>query len=305
MSINSYGDIVVDIDQTGLIANRKTFELAEKGYFSKKKNQKGYQVLAAFNGAYSETVGMYLDSGSSHCTHRYSEMLDDIFEKYKSKLEAGELIIRTDSGFGSSEYIEMLQRIPKLKFITKGYSTVTAKRLSEKVSLSDYKKVAEAAWVYELESSTNVRKILVQVLCKNGKLKYSLLLTNIKAEDMSVEELFHFYNERQTIEAFFKMAKNTYNIKNLRTRKFHGIYGFLWLIFITHNLISLFRTISLNNSEYQDIGVSQIIKESGVISGTVVRSDMGITVNIPPINQLAKILFEAITNNRYYQLAFF
>ncbi|EKX78227.1 hypothetical protein CFSAN001628_020950 [Clostridium botulinum CFSAN001628] len=39
------------------------------------------------------------------------------------------------------------------------------------------------------------------------------------------------------------MAKNIYQIKNLRTRKFLGIYGFLWLVFITHNLISWFKSI--------------------------------------------------------------
>lgn len=55
---------------------------------------------------------------------------------------------------------------------------------------------------------------------------------------MNPVELFHFYNGRQTIEAFFKMIKNIYHIRNLRTSKFYGIYGFMWLVFITYNLIS-------------------------------------------------------------------
>lgn len=40
MPINSPEHVVVDIDQSGLIANGKTYEMAQKGYFSKKKNQK-------------------------------------------------------------------------------------------------------------------------------------------------------------------------------------------------------------------------------------------------------------------------
>ncbi|ACA43722.1 hypothetical protein CFSAN001628_017614 [Clostridium botulinum CFSAN001628] len=36
-SAHSYTRVVVDCDQTGLIANGKTFELAEKGHFAKKK----------------------------------------------------------------------------------------------------------------------------------------------------------------------------------------------------------------------------------------------------------------------------
>jgi hypothetical protein len=45
-SISNYNNVVVDCDQTGLIANGKTFELAQKGYFSKRKNQSGYQLAA-------------------------------------------------------------------------------------------------------------------------------------------------------------------------------------------------------------------------------------------------------------------
>ena len=61
---------------------------------------------------------------------------------------------------------------------------------------------------------------------------------------MSVVELFHFYNQRQTIEAFFKMAKNVSAIKNLRTRKFYVIYTFIWLAFMTHNFIVNAKTLS-------------------------------------------------------------
>ena len=71
---------------------------------------------------------------------------------------------------------------------------------------------------------------------------------------MHAIDLFHFYNKRQTIEAFFKMAKNIYNIKNLRTSKFYGIYAFLWLVFITHNLISQFKSTVLYGTELEDVG---------------------------------------------------
>jgi hypothetical protein len=56
--------IIVDIDPSGLIANGKTYEAAQKGYFCKKKNQKGYQLSAAFCGGDNrETISLYLDSG--------------------------------------------------------------------------------------------------------------------------------------------------------------------------------------------------------------------------------------------------
>ena len=85
-SIYSTQRVVVDCDQTGLIANGKTFELAEKGYFAKKKNQSGYQLAAAFTGKHSETVAMFLDSGSTHCNEHYDELLKSILSKFKMLL---------------------------------------------------------------------------------------------------------------------------------------------------------------------------------------------------------------------------
>jgi Transposase DDE domain group 1 len=93
-SIYSTQRVVVDCDQTGLIANGKTFELAEKGYFAKKKNQRGYQLAAAFTGKQSETVAMFLDSGNTNCNEHYDDLLKAIISKYKNQLHDGKLILR-------------------------------------------------------------------------------------------------------------------------------------------------------------------------------------------------------------------
>lgn len=303
-SINYQNKVVVDCDQTGLIANGKSFELAEKGYFCKKKNQSGYQLVAAFTGDHSETVAMHLDSGSSHCTDHYDELLESIVSKYKNHLNNGNLILRTDSGFGSSENIEKLLSIQGLKFVTKAYSTVKAKNLAKNIPNSEYIQADKAAWVYELSTDNRSRYIIVQTLSKRGNLKYSLLITNISPEEMSAIEIFHFYNKRQTIEAFFKTAKNVYNIKNLRTTSFYGIYGFLWLVFITHNLISSFKFISLQGTELENVGVGVLVKKVGNIKGFVKRTSYGIIVNIPPLTKLARMIADALSNPRYIQLMF-
>lgn len=303
-SVYSDTTVVVDCDQTGLIANGKTFELAEKGYFAKKKNQKGYQLAAAFTGEHSETVAMFLDSGGSHCTDHYDDLLKSILSKYKEQLHSGNLILRTDSGFGSSNNVEKLLSISNLKFITKGYSTVTAKNLAKDINYSEYTQVDKAAWVYEIPENNGVRHIIVQTLSPKGKLKYSLLITNISSRNMSAAELFHFYNKRQTIEAFFKMAKNVYHIKNLRTSKFDGIYGFLWLVFITHNLISWFKSTVLYGTKLENVGVRVLIKSIGNIKGFVERTSEGINVKIPPITKLAKLIADALCSPKYVQLTF-
>jgi hypothetical protein len=303
-SVYSNAKVVVDCDQTGLIANGKTFELTEKGYFAKKKNQKGYQLAAAFTGEHSETVAMFLDSGDSHCTEHYDDLLKAILSKYQEQLHNGNLILRTDSGFGSSASIERLLSIPKLMFITKAYSTVSAKNLAKNIHYSEYTQADKAAWVYELPENNGVRNIIVQTLSPKGNLKYALLITNIDSNDMSAVEIFHFYNKRQTIEAFFKMAKNVYHIRNLRTSKFYGIYGFLWLVFITHNLISWFKSTVLYGTRLKNVGVRTLVKSLGSIKGFVKRTSEGIFVNIPPITKLAKIIADALCSPRYIQMSF-
>jgi len=294
----------VDFDQSGLIANGKSYEFSSKGYFSKKKNQSGYQMSAAFTGEHSETVAMYLDSGNTHCQEHFKELLDTTVFKFKEALKNGNLIIRTDSGYGSSDKIEVMLGIPNLKFITKGYSTPKAKNLAKDIPYENYTKVDKAAWVYELPENSGLRTIIVQILTKSGNIKYTMLVTNISSIKMDACELFHFYNKRQTIEAFFKMAKNVYHIKNLRTTKFYGIYGFLWLVFITHNLIVWFRETSLAETDLKDIGVRDLVKKVGCIRGFVTQINEKIVINIPPLTKLSKLIADALCYPRYLQLSF-
>lgn len=73
--LSSLGDIVVDVDQSGLAANSKTYEFADKGYFPHKRGKKGYQISAAFTGKYSETVDFYFDPSNTHCQDRLKVLL--------------------------------------------------------------------------------------------------------------------------------------------------------------------------------------------------------------------------------------
>ncbi|MBM7581672.1 transposase [Caldicoprobacter guelmensis] len=149
-----------------------------------------------------------------------------------------------------------------------------------------------------------MRVILVRFRNKDGNLTYTMLYTNISREKLSCEEAFHFYNGRQTIEAFFKMAKNIYGIKNLRTSKFYGIYTFLLIMAMTHNLITWFKEIKLGGSELREMGVKTLVKKCSRVKGFVERTAEGIHVTIPPLTKLARLLIEALTRPRYVQLSF-
>ena len=53
------GQLVIDIDQCGLTANVKCYELTRKGYFPCKRGQQSYQISMVYIGAYDEAVQLY------------------------------------------------------------------------------------------------------------------------------------------------------------------------------------------------------------------------------------------------------
>ncbi|KXG73926.1 transposase [Thermotalea metallivorans] len=136
-------EIVVDFDQTGLIANGKTYECASKGYFPNKKNQLGYQVSAAFAGKNSETVALFLDTGNTHCKDRIEDLLTATLPKFREHPLDRKLIIPMDSSYGSMETIEKLKSIPHLLFLTKGYSTRQSPNLAKGIKLDEYTQADE------------------------------------------------------------------------------------------------------------------------------------------------------------------
>ncbi len=305
LSTASHTDVVVDVDMSGLIAGGKTYEFTDKGYFPRKRGKTGYQVSAAFAGQYSEAIALYLDPGNTHCQNRLEDLLEAVLSKYPDQLLKGKLIIRADSGYGALKNIGKLAAIKGLKFVVKGYSTTQASKVAQTIPFGSYSRVNEATWVYELPPLENgVRRILVQILGAKGELTYTILYTNMSKVKLSAVEAFHFYNGRQTIEAFFKMAKNTYGIKNLRTRKFYGIYTFLWMVFMTHNLITWFKAIKLSSTKLKDVGLKTLVKKCSRIKGFVERTMEGIKVIIPPLSKLAQLLIEALLQPNYIQLSF-
>lgn len=115
--------VIVDIDQYGLIANGKTYEVAKKGYFCKKKSQKGYQLSAeSCGGNNRETISLYLDSGNIHCSDWFDDLLNDTLSKLKDVSKENKLILRLDSGYSSDKNIEKLK--DKVTFVIKGCSTI-------------------------------------------------------------------------------------------------------------------------------------------------------------------------------------
>src|SRR6266852_9123953 len=141
--------IVVDIDQCGLVVNGKTYEFARKGYFPRKRGEIGYQLSAAYIGAYQEALQVYLEPGNSHCKSRLRDHLADIERLLLRDNPTLVVIRRLDAGYDSADNRRMLTTLPGF-FILKGADSKLPKRLAQAVRLQDWLPVEEGVHGVEI-----------------------------------------------------------------------------------------------------------------------------------------------------------
>src|SRR5439155_25781676 len=71
--------VVVDIDQTAISANGRTYQRTARGHFPK-KGARGYQATVVFagdtGGGADEVLAVWLDPGNAHATWRFADALD-------------------------------------------------------------------------------------------------------------------------------------------------------------------------------------------------------------------------------------
>jgi len=252
------GRIVVDIDQCGLVVNGKTYQWARKGYFPRKRGEIGYQLSAAYIGAYQEALQVYLEPGNSHCKSRLSDLLADIERLLLTGNPALQVIRRLDAGYDSADNRRMLDGLPGF-FILKGADSKLAKRLAQNIPLQNWLPVAEGVHGLEIEPQEGVRRLLYEFYLSDGRLEYALLYTNLPKVDFGVLAAFEFYNERTTIEAFFASSRHVFNIQSMRSRQFNAIFAFLRFVFLTHNLIHWAKQARLADSPFENASTRQLV----------------------------------------------
>ena len=139
-------------------------------------------------------IGFYLDSGNSHCTSSFDDLLKGIKICFKDISPNSEVIIRADSGYGSKAFIDELLE-SDYKFVVKGYSSATSKNLAEQILWDAWEKVSPGVYVAEYTSKHvygDARVVVCEIFTKDGERKYSHLITNIPASELNAIELFHY-----------------------------------------------------------------------------------------------------------------
>jgi Transposase DDE domain len=289
----------VDIDQCGLVANGKSYELSRRGYFPHRRGERGYQMSAAWLGGSQGggiTLGLRLDSGNTHCAVRFREMVELSEDHCPSSCVRRRVVYRVDGGYGSQPQIRWMVATDRL--VVAKATTTRPQKWADKVAPEGWQRVDGSVRVAEVEGGPHVRAVVCEVTpsLSEKRVEYSVLLTNLSATEFDAPSLWHLYSGRQSIEAFFKMGRGVYGLGNLRSRSFRAIYAFLWLVFITHNLLQWVKGALFGGTPLAEIGTRELVERVARIPAWRERTLRGWRLHLPAQDALARLVVQGLSS---------
>jgi hypothetical protein len=284
--LRSAPQVVVDIDQTGLRVTGKTFEFAEKGYFPRRRGARGYQlsaVLASAEGSEPEAIACQLDPGNVVGPARLPDLLRATLDALEQR--GPQLVIRLDAGYGVSHAsLDALLEVG-VGFVLKWRDPRVARKIVREHQLQ-WQRHTKDVRVADGPLYQNVRSVICEV---KGEL--TMLLTNL---DRAPTSLFDFYNQRQTIEAFFKASKHVFGMANLRSRRFLAIAAFLGFVFLTHNFLVWTKAALFAGTTLVAVHTRWMVEKVISVPASLVRHGGGFRLELPGVGVLARQLRDAL-----------
>ncbi len=237
------GIIVVDFDSTGLIVSGDQFELADEGYFAKHRGAIGYQLsLASASNAGNEVLAHILDAGHVNTGSRCWDLLYGVGETLG--FLDGRVFIRADRAYGVGAFIAHLLAL-EVGFLIKGRDPRTARRWVAElgarihwVAIDRTCAVADIGMRKMPDCPLPVRTILLRTWEVTARrYAYSYLVTTLPWAQCSEVDVFHFYNERVTLEKLIERCKNAWHLIHRPTHAFWGLKFYFELRFLAYNLV--------------------------------------------------------------------
>jgi hypothetical protein len=149
--------LVVDLDQRGLVVRGTRFELAEAGFFGRKRGRAGYQLSLAFlGGAIREVLDEYLDGGATPAGLRIPDLLARLSAACAALgIAPADVLVRADAQYGTPAILAQVAAAG-FQYLVKGISPQRAERLMGRVGPGALFERAgtgagrEARWVTDL-----------------------------------------------------------------------------------------------------------------------------------------------------------
>jgi hypothetical protein len=295
--------VVVDLDQTAISANGRTYQRAAKGRFPK-KGTRGYQATAVFagdtGGGDDEVLAVFLDPGNAHATWRFADALAAL-ERVLGPLERlPGLVLRFDCQYATPDDLAILLG-RGIRFVGRVYAEATAAGWArERVGALDWLELSPVKWVADLGTGpvsprhpeVACRRLLVRSTGNRHRAGYTAILTNLPPDQLPAADLEPFYEARQTIEGWLSEATAALQLKGLWSRSFAGLEAFLLHAALVSNLLNWWeRRELLPGSGLPQLGLRQLIGRVISLPARVLRAADGhLALLLPPTHPYARRL---------------
>jgi hypothetical protein len=298
--------VVVDLDQSPISANGRTYQGAERGRL-KKKGERGYQATVAFagdtGGGEDEVLAAFLEGGNAHATWRFADVLDALERVLGPLGRLPGLVLRFDCQYATGDDLARLLARP-VRFVGRAFADATAAAWARDLGPdARWVELSPVKWVCELGEGPAAltrpdvvcRRVLVRSTGARHRAGYTALVTSIPAAELDAAALEAFYEARQTIEGWFSEATAALQLKGLWSRSFCGLAAFLLLAALTSNLLNWWtRRQLLPGSGLPHLGLRQLVARVVTVPARVLRAPDGrLLLLLPPGHPYARRLVRA------------
>ncbi len=239
--------VVLDIDSTTHSVESRKREKAVVGYNKKNPGKPCYQWSVGF--IRGEAVAHKLYKGNTTCKDHLKDTLDLVTKKIPQPIS----IVRLDGGYLSAELLDYIARKKLTVVMGARYDWVMAQK--PEIDPDKWMSYDDKTMIYDLGmarvTSTVEREYRIILVIKEQepfkgdrrkkvkKVRYAIL-ENLPMR-LDAFALYQFYCVRQTIENFFKEAKNPFNAGKMPSEKFRGNEAYLQFVIMAHNLFEWFK----------------------------------------------------------------
>ena len=239
--------VVLDIDSTTHSVESRKREKAVVGYNKKNPDKPCYQWSVGF--IRGEAVAHKLYAGNTTCKQHLKDTLNLVTKKIPEPIS----IVRLDGGYLSAELLDYIANRNLSVAMGARYDWVMAQK--PEINPNKWMSYDEKTMIYDLGMahviSTVDREYRVILVIKEQepfkadrrkrvkKVRYAIL-ENLPLR-LDAFALYQFYCGRQTLENFFKEAKNPFNAGKMPSEKFRGCEAYLQFVIMAYNLFEWFK----------------------------------------------------------------
>jgi len=240
--------LIIDIDATTHSLESRKREKAVVGYNRKNRGKPCYQWTVAF--VKGEAVYQKLSSGNTSCKIPFESTICKVKERLGEKEIA---IVRVDGGYVSGKHlafaikenIQIVTVVPYKWIIAQGinlkeHKWIPCDKDTAIYDLGEIVPFSTAPCPYRTILVKKKQHPFPNKKRKKAKIIYYGIIENLKVR-LSPQDLFRFYQQRQTIENFFKESKQSFSSGKMPSQRFRGNEAYLQLVVTAGNCFQWFK----------------------------------------------------------------